>query len=127
MSIEQNITHEAESTIDVAEGEEGQVFFLVTLIILVLVIIAAYFIVRMGHKPPDEEEADDTSIVVELEPAEPEEAPTETPEPMQRPVPTARRPQPKVVEEPVEEDKPLSDQEADVDIKADESEQEGSE
>ncbi|MCK4970117.1 MAG: hypothetical protein KAS77_06310, partial [Thermoplasmata archaeon] len=74
-----------------------------------------------------EEEGDDASIMVELEPAEPEEAPTETPEPMQRPVPTARRPQPKVVEEPVEEDKPLSDQEADVDIKADESEQEGSE
>ena len=54
-----------------------------------------------------------------------EELATETPEPQQRPLPKARRPQPKVVEQPVEEDKSLSDQEADVDIKADESEQEG--
>ncbi|NOQ53950.1 MAG: hypothetical protein GQ558_05030 [Thermoplasmata archaeon] len=127
MSIEQNITHEAESTVDVAEGQEGQAFFLVTLIILVLAVIVAYTLVRMGHRTADEEEGDEASIMVELEPAEVEEAPTETPEPLQRPVPTARRPQPKMVEEPVEEDKPLSDQEADVDIKADESEQEGSE
>ena len=138
-SIEQTITYEAESTVDVAEAGGGQVLFLVTLIILVFAIIVAYTLVRQRHKASDEEEGIDDTVVVELEPAEVEEpmqpegpeaagieeAATETPEPQQRPVPKARRPQPKVVEQPVEEDKPLSDQEADVDIKADESEQEG--
>ncbi len=134
-SIEQTITYEAESTVDVAEGGEGQVLFLVTLIILVLAVIVAYTLLRMRHKETYEEEGIDATVVVELEPVATEELATEelateelateTPEPQQRPLPKARRPQPKVVEQPVEEDKSLSDQEADVDIKADESEQEG--